>query len=116
LNGGDATYMRFILDDPEIISLPISETVEKEGWLSQPTETLHLPGMGYSDGNNGGWQEWSGDGRSSVTLILAHYFVDNNVREKTYTYKYDNASTYFDKSIVIDKIEVKCTKKPEAGN
>lgn len=116
-DGGDATYMRFILDDPEIISLPKSETVEKESWLSQPTETLYLPGMGYSDGNNGGWQEWSGEGRSSVPLTLADYFVTNNVLRNTYTYKYDNdASTGFDKYIVIDKIEVKCTKKPEAGN
>lgn len=116
LDGGDATYMRFILDDPEIISLPISETVEKESWLSQPTETLYLPGMGYSDGNNGGWQEWSGEGRSSVPLTLAHYFVNNNVLGNSYTYEYNNALTYFDKYIVIDKIEVKCTKKPEAGN
>ena len=117
LDGGNATYMRFILDDPEIISLPISETVEKESWLSQPTETLLLPGMGYSDGKNGGWQEWSGEGRSSVPLTLADYFVTNNVLGNSYTYKYDNdASTGFDKYIVIDKIEVKCTKKPEAGN
>lgn len=116
-DGGDATYMRFILDDPEIISLPKSETVEKESWLSQPTETLYLPGMGYSDGNNGGWQEWSGGGRPSVPLTLADYFVTNNVLGNSYTYKYDNdASTGFDKYIVIDKIEVKCTKKPEAGN
>ena len=117
---GDATYMRFILDDPEIISLPISETVEKEGWLSQPTETLYLPGMGYSDGKNGGWQEWSGKGRSSVPLTLVHYSVVNNTLhewfDNSYTYTYDNPSTDFDKSIVIDKIEVKCTKKPEAGN
>lgn len=117
---GDATYMRFILDDPEIISLPISETVEKEGWLSQPTETLYLPGMGYSDRKNGGWQEWSGKGRSSVPLTLVHYSVVNNTLhewfDNSYTYTYDNPSTDFDKSIVIDKIEVKCTKKPEAGN
>lgn len=114
-DGGDATYMRFVLDDPKI-SLPISETVEKESFLQQPSETLDLPGMGYSDGENGGWQEWSGEGRSSVSLTLADYFVNNDVLENSYTYKYDNASTNFGKSIVIDKIEVKCTKKPEAGN
>ena len=109
-DGGDATYMRFVLDDPKI-SLPISETVEKESFLQQPSETLDLPGMGYSDGENGGWQEWSGEGRSSVSLTLADYFVNNDVLENSYTYKYDNASTNFGKSIVIDKIEVKCTKK-----
>lgn len=119
---GDATYMRFILDDPEIIRLPISEKVEKEGWLSVPTETLYLPGMEYSDGKNGGWQEWSGEGRSSVPLTLVHYSVVNNTlndwSDNSYTYTYDNPSTDFDKFIVIDKIEVKCTKiqKPEAGN
>lgn len=116
----NATYMRFILDDPEIISLPIEEKIEKEGYLSQPTETLYLPGMGYSDGTNGGWQEWSGEGRSSVPLTLVHYFVVNNTLnnplDASYTYGYEYPSTDFNKSIVIDKIEVKCTKKPEAGN
>ena len=76
--------------------------------------------MGYSDGKNGGWQEWSGKGRSSVRLTLVHYSVVNNTLhewfDNSYTYTYDNPSTDFDKSIVIDKIEVKCTKKPEAGN
>ena len=94
------------------MTLPQEETVPKGG----ATETLQLPGMEYNDNTSSGTgiHQWSGDGRTSVTLVLADYYVNNNMTANSYTYRYANASVDLSKYLIIDKIEVKCTKKPEA--
>ena len=58
-----------------------------------------------------------GNGRSSVTFVLADYHIQNGDRtnwtESVYTYKI--ADTNLSKHFVIDRIEVKCTKKATAA-
>jgi hypothetical protein len=58
------------------------------------------------------WHQWSGtpneDG--SVTLVLADYLV-STLASYSHTYKYDANPDEPSKYIIIDRIEVKCTKK-----
>ncbi len=107
--GSDRIYARFVESS---VTLPQEETVPKGG----ATETLQLPGMEYNDNTSSGTgiHQWSGDGRTSVTLVLADYYVNNNMTANSYTYRYANASVDLSKYLVIDKIEVKCTKKATA--
>lgn len=104
--GEDDIYARFVESS---ITLPKSITVPKGG----SNETLQLPGMDYDDdlSSGTGTHQWSGEGRSSVTMVLADYYVNDDAGNNTYTYKYDNASMKLTKYIVVDKIEVKCTPK-----
>lgn len=75
------------------------------------TETLQLEGMDYNENDDGtGTHQWAGEGRNSVTLVLSDYIINNN-SGTSYTYRYDVASTDLTKYLIIDKIEVKCTKK-----
>lgn len=106
----DNVYSRFV--DSEI-TLPQSATISKSG----STETLQLQGMDYYDDTDSGTgtHQWSGDGRESVTLVLADYFVNNNILSNSYTYEYKNAESDFSQYIIIDKIEVKCTPKSTTG-
>ena len=98
---GDKAYVRFI-DSSSHNQLPID---------TDPS------GMDYQDEEKGGIHQWSGAGRSEVTLVLVDYLdmTDyGNWFQKTY--RYEKASKSLSKYLIIDKIEVKCTKKPEAGN
>lgn len=98
---GDKAYVRFI-DSSNYNQLPID---------TDPS------GMDYQDEEKGGIHQWSGPGRSEVTLVLVDYLdmTDyGNWFQKTY--RYEKASKSLSKYLIIDKIEVKCTKKPEAGN
>ena len=78
------------------------------------------------------WQQWSGSGRQSVTLNLADYVLTANIDLEnmtwedfingnwgaavTYDYKYQKASKeHLSKYVVVDRIEVKCTKKATAA-
>ena len=105
--GEDEIYARFV--DSEIDLSNKELTVPKGG----STETLSLEGMDYSDNLNSGTgiHQWSGEGRESVTLVLADYYINDNGLANSYTYKYAPASKDLTQSIVIDRIEVKCTKK-----
>lgn len=107
--GEDKIYARFVESS---VTLPQQITIPKGGSM----ETLQLPGMDYDDNTTSGTgiHQWSGDGRTSVTLVLADYYINDNGLQSSYTYKYSNASVDFSKYLIIDKIEVKCTKKPEA--
>lgn len=102
--GEDYIYTRFVDAN---ISLPQEKTISKQG----STETLQLPGMDYHDDTEAGTgsHQWTGNGRQSVTLVLADYFISNNILDNSYTYKYATAATNLSKYIVIDRIEVKCT-------
>lgn len=102
--GEDYIYTRFVDAN---ISLPQEKTISKQG----STETLQLPGMDYHDDTEAGTgsHQWTGNGRQSVTLVLADYFISNNIWDNSYTYKYATAATNLSKYIVIDRIEVKCT-------
>lgn len=91
----DNAYVRFVYSTPE----------------------LNPSGMDYQDDEEGGIHQWSGAGRSEVTLVLVDCLeTRNGLFQKTY--KYEKASKSLSKYLIIDKIEVKCTKiqKPEAGN
>ena len=100
------------------------------------TKNSPLSGMDYEGdfGDNNSAHIWSGLGRSSVTLVLADYFceasfdigyiwdnrdkfdLDNILKFVPYDYTYQlPEATDFSKYIVIDKIEVKCTKKSTAS-
>ncbi len=101
-------------------------------------ENTPLTGMDYEGdfGENSSIHIWSGSGKSSVTLKLADYFceayfdasdigqslfqgkfdMNNILKFVPYDYKYvAPTSEDFSKSIVIDRIEVKCTKKATAA-
>ena len=101
-------------------------------------ENTPLKGMDYEGdfGENSSIHIWSGSGESSVTLKLADYFceayfnpndigqsilqgkfdMNNILKFVPYNYKYVTpTSEDFSKSIVIDRIEVKCTKKATAA-
>ena len=85
----------------------------------ESVDVIQLNGMDYSANSSSGevWQQWSGNGRSSVTLVLADYHIQNgdwtNWTESIYTYKI--ADTNLSKYFIIDRIEVKCTKKATAA-
>lgn len=106
LVGTDKIYTRFV---DSTIDLPQSITLPKGG----SSEGLQLLGMDYNDdlSSGEGSHQWTGAGRESVTLVLVDYFLNDDASNNSYTYKYDTASTDFTKYIVIDKIEVKCTKR-----
>lgn len=74
--------------------------------------SLQMPGMEYSTDGEKGWHQWTGSGRASVTLELVEYAeVEQNVIYRSCGFRdAQNLSKY----LIIDKIEVKCTKKPEA--
>ena len=99
-------YARFVT--PNILS---DDTIvkEKEIYVVGSAEPLQLPGMDYSEDGSKGWQQWTGDGQSAVTLVLADYAKVNNVISNLY--KYQKANTKLSENIIIDRIEVKCTKK-----
>lgn len=103
LGTGRYLYARFVEDR---IDLPQEQTITGFG----SNETLQLDGMDYDDTYK--WQQWSGtpneDG--SVTLVLADYLV-STLASYSHTYKYDANPDEPSKYIIIDRIEVKCTKK-----
>lgn len=99
-------YARFI---DSVIYSDDNIPKEKEIPAIGSTETLQLPGMDYSRDGESGWQQWTGSDRTSVTLVLVDYAKVNNVITNIYRYK--TADTDLTKSIIIDKIEVKCTKQ-----
>lgn len=108
----DKAYARFV--DGEI-SLPTDrKTVNVIG----STETLQLSGMDYNENQNDGTgtHEWSGSGRESVTLVLADYLVATNLDglNVVYVYQYTNTPRQPGKYIVVDQIEVKCSKRKNA--
>ena len=83
-------------------------------------ETITLNGMDYSaDSNNSdGWNQWTGKGTDSITLVLTDYHIQNgdwtNWTDSEYSYK--TASVDLSKYIIVDRIEVKCTKKSTVSN
>lgn len=108
----DKAYARFV--DGEI-SLP---TDPKRVNVIGSTETLQLSGMDYNENQNDGTgtHEWSGSGRESVTLVLADYLVATNLEglNVVYVYQYTNTPRQPGKHIVVDQIEVKCSKRKNA--
>lgn len=108
----DKAYARFV--DSEITLPTESKTVNVIG----STETLQLSGMDYNENQNDGTgtHEWSGSGRESVTLVLADYLVATNLSglNLVYVYQYTNTPRQPGKYIVVDQIEVKCSKRKNA--
>ena len=72
--------------------------------------------MGHflSAGGETGWHQWAGEGRNSITLLLADYNVNYNLTSISYTYNYDSTPLDSEKFIIVDQIEVKCSKKKKA--
>ena len=107
--GQDKTtvYARFV---DESITLPVPGD-----------QTSHLGGWDYDDTNK--TQQWAGSGTDSVTLTLADYVINQdrsladlgNILTGKYTYTYEQATHALSKHIVIDRIDVKCTKKATAS-
>lgn len=112
-----------------------------ESSLPLPSDkNAQLQGMDYEGdfGENTSVHQWVGAGKKSVTLVLADYFceayfdvtdigqsllqgkfdMNNILKFVPYDYQYVQANTSVDaeknKSIVIDRIEVKCTKATSA--
>lgn len=108
----DKAYARFV--DSQI-TLPTDKL--KVNAIGS-TEVLQLPGMDYVENTDGktGTHEWSGDGRQSVTMFLADYLVYTNIDgwNLVYEYQYTNTPRQPEKYIVVDQIEVKCSKRKNA--
>lgn len=109
--GEDEYYARFV--DSTIDLADKSEEISRYGG---GTVTLQLPGMEYSEVSGKSVHQWTGDGRTSVTLVLSDYVILDNLMQGTYVYKYQNASRKLSQYFVIDRIEVKCTKKSTSSN
>lgn len=77
-------------------------------------EYIVLQGMEYSGDSTDSdiWQQWTGND-SSVTLVLTDYKVSTRAGFNA-KYTYQTADTDKSKYIIIDRIEVKCTKKAAA--
>ena len=107
--GADDVYARFVDADINLANYKLD---------NQPvigsTETLKLPGMDYSADDETGWHQWTGEGRNSVTLILADYNVNYNGSSFSYSYMYDTSPFKSEKYIIVDQIDVKCAKKKNA--
>lgn len=105
----DKAYARFV---DSKIPLP-TETLTVSAIGS--TETMQLAGMDYNDdsGSGTGTHQWTGAGRDAVTLVLADYLVATNLDGFSIVnvYQYTNTPRQPGESIVIDRIEVKCTPK-----
>lgn len=108
--GEDEYYARFV--DSTIDLTDKSEEISRYGG---GTATLQMPGMEYSEVSGKSVHQWTGEGRTSVTLVLSDYMILDNLRQGTYVYKYQNASRKLSQYFIIDKIEVKCTKKATAA-
>ena len=114
-----STHARFV--DSTLIPTDGSNIIktESKSLNFESVDVIQLNGMDYSANSSSGevWQQWSGNGRSSVTLVLADYHIQNgdwtNWTESIYTYKI--ADTDLSKYFIIDRIEVKCTKKATAA-
>lgn len=78
-------------------------------------EYIVLQGMEYSGDSTDSdiWQQWTGND-SSVTLVLTDYKVSTRAGFNA-KYTYQTADTDKSKYIIIDRIEVKCTKKATAA-
>ena len=106
--GADDVYARFVdsninLADYKLENQPIFGS----------TEVLQLPGMDYSTDGETGWHQWTGNDRTSITLVLADYNINNNSLT-SYSYFYDTSPMTPTKYIIVDQIEVKCAKKKNA--
>ena len=106
--GADDVYARFVdtninLADYKLENQPIIGS----------TEVLQLPGMDYSADGETGWHQWTGNDRTSITLVLADYNINNNSLT-SYSYLYDTSPMTPTKYIIVDQIEVKCAKKKNA--
>ena len=84
----------------------------------QGDQSSHLLGMEYDDVN--GWHQWSGVGRQSVTLTLRDFVQtkDSSFLGELlgstwaeYDYVYSDVLRDPNWSFVIDRIEVKCSRK-----
>lgn len=97
-------YARFV--DSLIAPTP-DEPVEGDG-------TTHLMGMEYNDNGDTPTQEWSGNGRQELTLVLVDYNVTaNNFWDLVfgrYNYTYTIAKKNLNKYLVVDRIDVKCVQ------
>lgn len=98
-------YARFV---DTSITLPGKKTINSYG----SNESLQLEGMDYNE--NDKWHQWSGDPTSSVTLALADYRV-RSIANYSHEYEYDHDPDEPSKYLIIDRIEVKCTKKAIAA-
>lgn len=105
----DKAYARFV--DNEII---LSDYELADQFIIGSTEVLQLPGMDFSADGETGWHQWAGEGRNSITLLLADYNVNYNITSISYTYNYDSTPLDPEKFIIVDQIEVKCSKKKKA--
>ena len=113
-----STHARFV--DSTLLPTDGSNIIrtESKSLNFENVDVIQLNGMDYSANSSSGevWQQWSGNGRSSVTLVLADYHIQNgdwtNMTESVYTYKI--ADTDLSKYFIIDRIEVKCAKKETA--
>jgi hypothetical protein len=109
----DKAYARFVNSE---IPMP---TEKKTVNVIGSTEILQLPGMDYDEDANDvtrGTHEWTGEGRQSVTMVLADYLVETNMDglRPVYVYQYNDAPRQPGKYIIVDQIEVKCSKKKKA--
>jgi hypothetical protein len=106
--GADKVYARFVES-----TIDLSKYKLENQPVIGSAEVLQLPGMDYSADGVSGWHQWSGEGSNSITLILADYNVNNNAGV-SYSYMYDTSPLKSEKYIIVDQIEVKCTKRKNA--
>lgn len=74
-----------------------------------------IEGMQYPaerpDGS--GSQQWSGAGKSSVTMVLADFIIDPSVLGTSY--KYQAAKASLSKYLIVDRLEIQCRRKDVAA-
>ena len=107
--GTDKVYARFVES-----TIDLSKHKLENQPVVGSTEMLQLPGMDYSADGKNGWHQWTGESNTSVTLVLADYNVNYNGSSFSYSYLYDTTPLKGSKYIIVDQIDVKCSKKKKA--
>ena len=107
--GTDKVYARFVES-----TIDLSKHKLENQPIIGSTEMLQLPGMDYSADGKKGWHQWTGESNTSVTLVLADYNVNYNAASFSYSYLYDTTPLKSSKYIIVDQIDVKCSKKKKA--
>ena len=111
-----STYARLVESSliPEGTGVRTIATASTSLDIFDKGDHIQLTGMDYSENsdNSEGWQQWSGSGTDSITLVLTDHHIQNGDWTAWYNqYSYKTAAVDLSKYIIIDRIEVKRTRR-----